>query len=118
MIRRISDRNDIDCKALSETYLGKKMLSYLEAYGTDYDFCRFYVNESGSVLLIINSTLLISGSNFEKEELCGFAAMHQPFRIEGNQNALNMPFYFVFQDNMPAILKIYGHIRFLWLKVW
>ena len=45
MIRRISDRNDIDCKALSETYLGKKMLSYLEAYGTDYDFCRFYVNE-------------------------------------------------------------------------
>ena len=90
MIRRISDRNDIDCKALSETYLGKKMLSYLEAYGTDYDFCRFYVNESGSVLLIINSTLLISGSNFEKEELCGFAAMHQPFRIEGNQNALNM----------------------------
>ena len=90
MIRRISDRNDIDCKALSETYLGKKMLSYLEAYGTDYDFCRFYVNES--VLLIINSTLLISGSNFEKEELCGFAAMHQPFRIEGNQNALNMLF--------------------------
>lgn len=34
MIRRISDRNDIDCKALSKTHLGKKMLSYLEAYGT------------------------------------------------------------------------------------
>ena len=58
MIRRISDRNDIDCKALSKTHLGKKMLSYLEAYGTDYDFCRFYVNESGSVLLIINSTAI------------------------------------------------------------
>ena len=27
MIRRISDRNDIDCKALSETYLGKKKCS-------------------------------------------------------------------------------------------
>ena len=68
------------------------MLSYLEAYGTDYDFCRFYVNESGSVLLIINSTLLISGAILKKEELCGFAPMHQPFRIEGNQNALNMLF--------------------------
>ncbi len=67
MIRRISDRNDIDCKALSKTHLGKKMLSYLEAYGTDYDFCRFYVNESGSVLLIINSTLLISGKAILKK---------------------------------------------------
>lgn len=90
MIRRINNRNYIDCKTLSGTHLGKKMLSYLEAYGTDYDFCRFYVNESGSVLLIINSTLLISGSSFEKEELCGFAAMHQPFRIEGDQKAIKL----------------------------
>lgn len=90
MICRINDRNEINCKALAETHLGKKMLSYLEAYGTNYDFCRFYVNDSGSVLLIINSTLLISGSSFEKEELCGFAAMHQPFRIEGDQKAIKL----------------------------
>lgn len=90
MICRINDVNDIDCKILAETHLGKKILSYLKAYGTDYEFCRFYGDKAGSVLLIINSTLLVSGGSFEKEELCGFAAMHQPFRIEGDQNAIKL----------------------------
>ena len=83
MIRQVTDKAEINCKKLLETCAGKRILSNLEAYGTDYDFCRFYISDSDSVLLFMNDTLLISGDGFEKDELSGFAGIHTPFRIEG-----------------------------------
>ena len=90
MIRQVTDKAEINCKKLLETCAGKRLLSNLEAYGTDYDFCRFYISDSDSVLLFMNDTLLISGDGFEKDELTGFAGIHTPFRIEGNQKAIGM----------------------------
>ncbi len=41
-------------------------------------------------MLIINSTLLIDGDDFEQEELRVFTDMNKPFRIEGSQKAIGM----------------------------
>ncbi|MGN1482023.1 N-acetyltransferase [Porcipelethomonas sp.] len=90
MIRQIMDKSSVNCEKLKSTCCGKRILSNLEAYGTGYDFCRFYLSGNDSVLLFMNDTLLISGSEFDGDELSGFAGMHRPFRIEGNQKALEI----------------------------
>lgn len=93
MIRLLTDEKNFDRELLLKTISGKKMLSYLKAYGTEYDFCRFYEisNESGKgFMFIINSTLIIcSDENMTAdEELSLFVEMNLPFRIEGSQNVL------------------------------
>lgn len=54
------------------------MLSYLNAYGTGYDFCRFYKSGNG-VILVINSTMLIYGEDFDQDEINSFVDMYKPF---------------------------------------
>lgn len=89
MIKQVENKEEISFDFLVQTCCGRRMLSYFNAYGTDYDFCRFY--KSGeSIILIINSTMLICGGDFEKDELNMFIDMHNPFRIEGDQNALEL----------------------------
>ena len=90
MIRHIEDASLIDKNKLIKTCCGRRILSYLRAYGTGYDFCRFFINDSGSVMLLINSTLLISGEEFNSEELVHFAYMNKPFRIEGSDLAIEL----------------------------
>ncbi len=90
MIRHIDDRKLIDEQKLCRSRLGRKILSYLQAYGTGYDFCRFYLNDGGSVILLINSTMLIDGDSFEKEELQSFVHMYRPFRIEGSSVGIEL----------------------------
>ncbi|MGN0613690.1 MAG: N-acetyltransferase [Porcipelethomonas sp.] len=90
MIRQVDDESLINREKLLETCCGRKILSYLMAYGTGYDFCRFYINENGCIILLINSTLLIDGGDFSKEELAGFVLMNAPFRIEGDGKAVAM----------------------------
>lgn len=87
MIKQIKSPEDIDRKFLAESWCGKRILSYLDAYGTGYDFCRFFWS-SGSIILLINSTMLICGDSFDSEELNAFATMHRPFRIEGEQTVV------------------------------
>ena len=53
----------INKEKLLSTCCGRKILSYLQAYGTGYDFCRFFINDSNSVFLLINSALLIANNN-------------------------------------------------------
>lgn len=94
MIRILSDEKDIDFEMLNKTLSGKKMLSYIKAYGLDYDFCRFYeiTDENGKgFMFIINSTLIICCDDKlqTSEELEIFINMNQPFRIEGTQNILH-----------------------------
>lgn len=90
MIRQVDDASLIDKNQLMETCCGRRIISYLEAYGTGYDFCRFFINDSGSVLLLINSTLLIVGEEFDRQELIIFAQMNKPFRIEGSDLAIEL----------------------------
>lgn len=89
MIRHVEDASLIDKDKLIDSCCGRRILSYLQAYGTGYDFCRFFVNDSGSVILLINSTMLVVGKKFESEELVTFAQMNKPFRIEGSDCAIN-----------------------------
>lgn len=89
MIKQIEDPEEISCDFLSETWCGKRILSYFKAYGSGYDFCRFF--KSGeSVILLINATMLICGSDFESDEINLFVDMHRPFRIEGSQDIIGM----------------------------
>lgn len=89
MIRHIDDSKDISREFLMGTYCGKRMLSYFLAYGVGFDFCRFY--KSGeSIVLIINSTMLICGNDFDREEINVFVELNKPFRIEGDQDVIGM----------------------------
>lgn len=92
MIRLIDNQNDFDRNMLLKTLSGKKMLSYLKAYGTDYDFCRFYKLEYDEVygfMFMINSTLIIcSDYDLPVDEILSFIQMNVPFRIEGSQQIL------------------------------
>lgn len=94
MIRLITDENDIDKALLRKSLSGKKILSYLKAYGISYDFCRFYEisDENGKgFMFMINSTLIIccEDSLNITSELEIFINMNLPFRIEGTQYILH-----------------------------
>ncbi|MGN0621670.1 MAG: N-acetyltransferase [Porcipelethomonas sp.] len=90
MIRRLEDEGLINYEMLMQSCCGRRILAYLDAYGTAYDFCRFYISGDSGVILIINSTMIISGNDFDPEELRSFAEMNMPFRIEGSSAALDM----------------------------
>lgn len=80
MIKRLhSDRI-----SLSKSYYGYKIRSVIEAYGTEYGFCRLYENERGGHILIFNGTL-ISDGEFDTDELLEFIAMASPFTVEASQ---------------------------------
>ena len=89
MIKQVENKDEISFDLLVANCCGRRIISYLNAYGTDYDFCKFY-KSGNSIILIINSTMLICGNDFEADELNMFVGMHNPFRIEGNQIALGM----------------------------
>lgn len=93
MIKLLTEEKYIDRELLMRTLSGKKMLSYLKAYGLGYDFCRFYeiTDESGrGFMFIINSTLIIcSDDELEvSDEIEMFISMNLPFRIEGSQKII------------------------------
>lgn len=90
MIRHINNADIIDTYKLCQSCCGRRILSYLKAYGVGYDFCRFFAGNKNSIMLLINSTLLIDGEDFEQEELKLFVKINSPFRIEGNQRAIKM----------------------------
>lgn len=94
MIKLIEHEHELDRSMLMKTLSGKKMLSYMRAYGPNYEFCRFYkvADESGSgFMFIINSTLIIctDGKLQPNQEINLFISMNLPFRIEGDSNIIN-----------------------------
>lgn len=86
MIKQLFNLQDFDILALQKTYYGRKLLSYLKAYGTDYDFCRFYsVQDIGinAYMFQINSTLVIcSDLPLPNEELLCYISLYKPYRVE------------------------------------
>lgn len=89
MIRQILCAEEISRDILVKTLCGKRMLAYLDAYGPGYRFCSFF-QSGNSIILLLNSTMLICGCDFEDEELNIFIDMHKPFRIEGDLKAIKM----------------------------
>lgn len=93
MIISLSDirRTQEVCSGL-DGYYAMKIRSHLNAYGTDYDFCRFFAVCGGSgqpvgCISLYNSAMTIAFS--EKcdltgisDELCSFASMTLPQNIE------------------------------------
>ncbi|MDE5833919.1 MAG: N-acetyltransferase [Ruminococcus sp.] len=93
MIKLVEQENEFDRELLLKSLSGRKMLAYLKAYGTGYDFCRFYriSDENGKgFMFMINSTLIIcADENLQAtEEINLFVSMNLPFRIEGSQHIL------------------------------
>lgn len=93
MIKLIEQESEFDRELLLKTLSGRKMLAYLKAYGTGYDFCRFYriSHENGiGFMFMINSTLIIcADENLQAtDEINLFVSMNLPFRIEGSQHIL------------------------------
>ncbi len=86
MIQQITSFSAADAAVLEQSRRGRQMLAYQKAYGGSYDFCRFfrltYPTGTGW-LFLFNATLLICAEEtIPHEEICAFAAMHLPFRIE------------------------------------
>lgn len=94
MIKIIEHEHELDRDLLNKTLCGKKMLSYMRAYGPNYEFCRFYklTDENGvGFMFIINSTLIIctDGMLQPSEEIDLFVSMNLPFRIEGDRHIID-----------------------------
>ena len=93
MIKLIEQESEFDRALLLKTLSGHKMLAYVKAYGTGYDFCRFYkiTDEKGTgFMFMINSTLIIcdDGKLENIDEIQLFISMNLPFRVEGSQHIL------------------------------
>ena len=62
MITQMQNLTDAEHAILNQTWRGKKILSYLQAYGFDYEFCRSFrltEGEKTGWMLLFNATLLI-----------------------------------------------------------
>ncbi len=78
MIKQIFEYDNSD---FTDSWYGKKIRAYLEAYGTGYDFCRLYKADSGGRILVYNSTMTADGE-FDRDELHGFINMLNPVTVE------------------------------------
>ena len=78
MIKQITD---ISLLRLSDSYYGGKIAAYAEAYGLNYDFCRFYRLKNGT-LMINNSNCVIDGRPPVNEELRFFIKMNGISAVE------------------------------------
>lgn len=117
MIKQIDDKNQIDREFLVRTYYGRKFLAYMEAYGTSYNFCRFFTisyDNISAYMFQINATLIIcSECEFPACELRQFILMNRPFRVEAPsyvlKNIENLEGYhklkrtqFEFSEHLPC----------------
>ena len=78
MIKQITDSSLL---WLSDSYYGGKIAAYAEAYGLNYDFCRFYRLKNGT-LMINNSNCVIDGRPPVNEELRFFIKMNGISAVE------------------------------------
>ncbi len=60
-----------------------KISAYLRAYGTKYDFCRFY-SGNGFTAMLFNSSLTVSGIPENTDEFENFIAFLAPYTIESS----------------------------------
>lgn len=109
MIKQIFNFEDFDTNFLKSNYYGRKLLSYFNAYGTAYDFCRFYSIQDNGVyayMFQINSTLVISSAlPLPSDEILCYIKMYQPYRVEA-------PFYILNTLGVPEGYQILKRTQF------
>ncbi len=103
MIKQIFDNIS---ERLTETYYGKKIMASYLAYGTEYDFCKFYSCGDG-IIHIYYSSMIIDG-NVNVEELEMFVGMTNPISIEVSKNiTLHNPYMYKIKHRTLFRLKAY-----------
>lgn len=96
MIRRIAEKSRL---SVGSDYYRLKICSYMDAYGGDYGFCRFYCEGgslSGGNVLLLNSSAVIGGVFTDNYELEEFITMNAPDTVEcpsGTAARLSLPEY-------------------------
>lgn len=83
MIRQVTDLEKL--VITGPDYYSQKIKAYSEAYGCDYNFCRFYSVDNGLAtghVMLNNSAAVIGGKLIESEELGEFIKMYAPSTIE------------------------------------
>lgn len=66
---------------VDESYYGRKITAAYLAYGSGYDFCRFYSSDSGGIVHIYNASMVISG-NVDKNDIETLVQITMPVNIE------------------------------------
>ena len=76
MIRLVTDPSELN-KLPQKGVEAQKIRALLNAYGTSYDFCRFFIqNEDTYISALDMDFVLCEGENFVPEELINFSAMN------------------------------------------
>lgn len=92
MIQQIQSFTTAEMAVLEQSWRGRQILAYFQAYGGTYDFCRFFrlaYPEGIGWMLLFNATLLVcTDDSIPAQELREFVAMHLPFRVECAQQLL------------------------------
>jgi hypothetical protein len=90
MIQQITAFSPEETAILEQSWRGRQMLAYQQAYGGGYDFCRFFrATDCGGTgwLFLFNATLLICAEgSVPEEEIRTFAEMHLPSASNARQN--------------------------------
>lgn len=109
MIKQLFNLEDFNISFLKSNYYGRKLLSYLNAYGTSYDFCRFYSIQDNGVyayMFQINSTLVIcSELPLPPNEILCYISLYKPYRVEA-------PFYIIDALGNPKDYKLLKRTQF------
>lgn len=101
MIKQIFDITLQTLASLPENHYTARIKSHFDAYGTSYDFCRFFVisqEKLKALICIFNSTMVVSICENEDindeiiRELSLFARMNKPNYLEGNSELLSAVF--------------------------
>lgn len=92
MIKLITDTDVMLDSVLHNDYYGRKILSYYNAYGLKYDFCRFYqitdIGMSGFIVKFNAVMIISSQGKLPVNELIHFIQMNSPFRVEAPWNVM------------------------------
>ncbi|HNX64613.1 MAG TPA: hypothetical protein PKI60_05450 [Oscillospiraceae bacterium] len=100
MITQISDKNEL---IFPDNYYGNKLSSLLDAYGTGYDFCRFY-KSNDCFIGILNSSMVYTGELISDiEEFETFVGLNSPSEIEMpliSENAIEISGY----NKVPRVM--------------
>ncbi|MCM1579228.1 MAG: GNAT family N-acetyltransferase [Ruminococcus sp.] len=82
MIKKVKSKTEL---TLGEDYYKAKICAYMDAYGAEYDFCRFYCERgslAGGNIMLLNSAAVISGTFTDIRELEEFITMNAPQTLE------------------------------------
>ena len=98
---------DVLPELVTKSYYGYKILSAYLAYGTEYDFCKFYSCGNG-IVHIYNSSMVIDG-NVDVSELNILIEMTKPITIElSSKIALRVPERYMQHHRTLFRLKTYN----------